>query len=231
MKIKEFAFLAFLFINISMSFSQQNIVKFGIVDIVKLNLSYERVLNNNQSLGLNIAILRKINIPHLLLSDELIELNTETELSGYSIIPEYRFYTGKKGAPRGFYIAPYLKFSKYSLSFKDDYNGEQLEVTGGYNSLGLGVQLGVQWIISDVFTIDWNFLGFELDRNTISLEFTSDSDIIDFEALRNEINNDYSDIPIIGKRLIVDSGDDFVNGKASFLLGGIRSGISIGFAF
>lgn len=231
MKIKNLTFIAFLFINISISFSQQNVVKFGIVDIVKLNFSYERVLYDNQSFGLNIAILPKKNIPNILLNDELIKLNTETELSGFSIIPEYRFYVGKNGAPRGFYLAPYFKFSKYSLIFLDEYNGEQLSVKGKYNSIGLGLQLGIQWIISEVFTIDWNFFGFEFDRNTISLEFTSDSDNIDFEALRDKINSDYSEIPIIGKRLIVDSGDNIVNGKASFLFPGIRSGISIGFAF
>ena len=45
------------------------------------------------------------------------------KLSGMTIGLEYRFYPGtKKDSPRGFYLGPYLKYNKYTISSSTQVN-------------------------------------------------------------------------------------------------------------
>lgn len=234
MKTNNYFRLATIIVLIYSSFSaisQQNVIKLGIVDLMKYNIGYERAVNEDQSFQINIAILPSKDVPDQLLPDDVKELNLDSKFSGYSILPEYRFYYSKKDSPRGFYLAPYLKYSKYTGTYIDNYSGANYQVEGNYSSVGLGLQLGVQWIISDAFTIDWYFAGFEIDRDAFSLEFTTDAENVNFEKVKSRIAEEYSDIPFIGSKLSVTSGDNFVKGKAGFIFPGLRTGFSIGFAF
>jgi len=212
-------------------FSQQNSLKVGYVDIWKINMSYERVINENQSFQFNFAFLPAKNIPAFIIPDDAKEFNTNSDFSGFSILPEYRFYFSKKDSPRGFYLSTYLKYSKYTGSYTDVFEDAQYIGEGVYTSIGIGGQMGVQWIISDALTIDWYFLGIEMDVNSISLEFTSEADNVNYKKIKDTIEDQYAEISFLGSIKDLSSGDDYVKGKFNYFFPGLRTGFSIGYAF
>ncbi len=75
-----------------------------------------------------------------------------TKFTGLILTPEVRFYP-KKTAIDGVYLAPYLRYQKFTVS-TDDNTSE-----GSLNSFGGGVCLGRQWIWDSGFTMDLFFGG------------------------------------------------------------------------
>ncbi|MFT4660883.1 MAG: hypothetical protein ACI8XB_001152 [Patiriisocius sp.] len=214
--------------------AQENAVKLGISDFLYggLHFNYEYVLSDNQSVALNVTTLIPRELPTFFFEEEVDDaLEIINRVSGFAITPEYRFYTGNNGAPRGFYIAPYLRYSKYSVEFSDKVEGENYEVTGGVSTFGGGVQFGAQWLVSDAFVIDLYFLGLGADRHNVFIEYSSDDENTDYEQLANDIDEDLSDATIIGSRFSTEHGDDFVRVEAPFVYLGLRAGLSIGYAF
>jgi hypothetical protein len=59
----------------------------------------------------------------------------------------------------------------------------------------------------------------------------SDDPYFDYNELEIDINTEMEDVPIIGKNFELETGDDYVKGKTSFLFPGFRTGLSIGIAF
>jgi len=94
---------------------------------------------------------------------------------GFALTPEFRFYPGgKEGkiAPRGFYLAAYLRYAKYKMTqqvsyteentptnphpFPKTYTANSIQTYGGVNG---GLMIGYQWIIGDHFSIDFWIIG------------------------------------------------------------------------
>ena len=73
---------------------------------------------------------------------------SETELSGWGITPEFRFYLSDTPAPAGTYLAPNFRYMKL-----DVYDGESME-SGILTNLSLAFNLGKQWMFKDVVTLD-----------------------------------------------------------------------------
>ncbi len=216
-------------------YSQQNAIKIGLVDLFKINLSYERAINTNQSINVNFAFYRPRSLPGFLVPDEIDDKSLEGRFFGYAIIPEYRFYFSKKDAPRGFYLSTYLKYSNYSVKGSDIISDDLYKVKGSFYSLGIGAQLGAQWIISDAFTIDWYFFGLEFDRDVFALKYSTDSENPDFQTVKNTIEAIYSGIPILGPYLRkltgISTRSNSIRAKVPLYLPDIRAGLSIGYAF
>ena len=131
----------------------------------------------------------------------------------YGVTPEFRYYvTNKtKEAPRGFYVAPFLRYSKVSYDFTgsvtDPDNGLNTTASIGadVNSIGGGVSLGYQWLFGDVFALD---LFFGPQYRSSSTTFTATCDGCD------------------GDETVVDTSVGLNFGGI-----GIRTGIAIGVAF
>jgi len=215
--------------------AQENAIKLGLFDLAYggLHLNYEHVLSDNQSAALNVTFLIPRKLPTFFYEDDgsgdFVEIRNR--LSGFALTPEYRFYTGSNGAPRGFYIAPYLRYSRYAVEFNDTYDGNNVASTGGVSTIGGGVQFGAQWLISDAVAIDFYFLGLGVDRHNLFLEFSSDDETVDYGELASDIESDLNGATIIGSKVTTEHGDDFVKANAPFVYPGFRAGLSIGYAF
>ena len=115
-----------LSITLISSFAQSNIIKWNVMalGLGNVSLQYERSINTHSSVALGFSILPTRGLP-----STFTDKSTNTDLlllsfSGWSITPEYRYYCSNNG-PKGFYFAPYLRYSKYSidnidLSYDDD---------------------------------------------------------------------------------------------------------------
>lgn len=152
---------------------KKNVFKINLTALAFKNFSfqYERVVARKTSVALGIGLMPKSKLPF---SDKIQEQYgddpdikravDQTRLSNISITPEVRFYLGKKAAPAGFYIAPFLRYTH--SSFEGPYtftpSDNQLHtavVSGTFNSIGGGLLLGTQWNLGKSLTLDWWIAG------------------------------------------------------------------------
>lgn len=74
--------------------------------------------------------------------------DSQSELSGWGITPEFRYYLADTPAPAGTYLAPNFRYMKL-----DVYDGEAME-SATLTSLGFALNLGKQWVFKDVVLLD-----------------------------------------------------------------------------
>ncbi len=159
----------------------------------------------------------------------------------FSLMGGYRMYLGK-GMGRGLYFEPYLKYLRHEASaqLEADISGttRQFAFTSDYSGVGIGAQLGVQFIIAKRMVIDFYFLGPEANsakHTTLSREvgggpIWSDQDAEDAER---EIREFFEDVPILRDKveITVNASERTVGTNYKGFLPGIRFGLSLGVRF
>ena len=166
------------------SSGHHNVVKLNLfpftlmgVGIKNFSLQYEYAFHKNMSCALQVGFMPSSGLPSSLTSADATGTLAALKFTGFSISPEFRFYPGKKEkkkAPRGFYLAPYLRYSTYTATtffgFDQEYptngtpptmqkNHYNLDLAVKYTGFGAGLMMGVQWLIKDRVSIDWWIIG------------------------------------------------------------------------
>lgn len=147
------------------SYGQDNNIKLDVVPLAlgKINLSYERVVNEHQSAQIKLGFLIPRSLPGSLYDVSEVEdyggtASLQNKIKGFSVSGEYRFYTGssRKQALRGFYVAPYLKWNKYKIettanfeyeasqSEYDDFTAEQ-QAVAVFNGSGYDIDVAANF--------------------------------------------------------------------------------------
>jgi hypothetical protein len=159
----------------------------------------------------------------------------------FSIMGGYRMYLGKK-TMTGFYFEPYLKYVKNdaSFSFKGDLNNKPttFNTTSNYSAIGVGAQLGVQFMIAKRVVFDFFLLGPEANTAKHTVVMKDVSSVLPWSAqdaadAEKEINDNIGDVPIIGDHLKVkvDANARTVSSEYKGFLPGFRGGATIGVRF
>lgn len=125
---------------------------------------YERIVKKNQSFSIMGGYR---NFPGLINPDSSLLVDNHTKLGGFSISADYRFYLLKRnkiGIPDGVYIGPYLNY--YTTSFGNDITFienntivNQYEITTDIATLGIGFELGYQFVFWNKLTLDLILFG------------------------------------------------------------------------
>jgi Protein of unknown function (DUF3575) len=125
------------------AFAQKSALKINLLSPVArtLNLAFEQTISENSSLQLGFYYTGA--------------KASDVKLRGYGITPEFRYYLSSTPAPAGFYIAPFLRYSSYTLSAPDG-NGQTDEAT--LSNFGGGLVVGKQWLFKERVTLDM-FIG------------------------------------------------------------------------
>ena len=103
---------------------------------------------------------------------DMLQVNNQT------LSLEMRFYTGRKGYGRGFYISPYYRYGKSGFdNIQTEYTNDEEEVydislNGNLKTHSGGILLGCQWLAGKRknIVIDWSLLGVHvgyLDGNVL----------------------------------------------------------------
>ncbi|OJV19834.1 MAG: hypothetical protein BGO30_00755 [Bacteroidetes bacterium 41-46] len=227
---------------------QMNYVKFNLTSILLKNysLQYERVLTKRISAAVSFRFMPYTTIPFktaiMNMADfedqETIDLFNNAQFGNYAITPEIRFYLGKKGYGRGFYIAPYYRYAAYdtqNLEFNfntgDDQNpqNQKVDLKGSITSHTGGIMFGVQWALGKHISLDWWILGAAYGvssgvLNGVPTPAIPESDLAD---VKREIED--MDIPMVKKTATVTSNSVRVDLTGPWA--GIRSGIVFGVKF
>ncbi|HNQ13758.1 MAG TPA: DUF3575 domain-containing protein [Bacteroidia bacterium] len=145
---------------------RMNAVKMNVFSpfVQTFSMFYERALNEESSLQLGFFYTG-------------FSIN-DTKISGFGITPEYRYYFSDKGAMRGLYFAPFIRYQNFTLknTYDDtDSNGNITEVTdkGTLSTFGGGVLFGHQWLFNGKVALDL-FVGPSYGAGEVSVDSGSE---------------------------------------------------------
>jgi hypothetical protein len=225
--------------------AQDNIVKLGLGSAINrtINLEYERVLTEKTSVLAELGFGLGASIGDQTISATGIEGGengiaiSSGKYNSFYFVAEYRYYTKGEG-PKGFYVAPYLKFSNYSLDFEGTYNNSTngftdipSEINTGMFVAAVGGTIGYQWIVNDKVAINWNIIGLGGSINTISAGFTSSDEDV-FASWEQDVREFLDEVPS-GSNIEITSDNETktIDGSGSFGFLNLRLGLSIGYKF
>lgn len=233
----------------------KNMVKFNMLTLLggKFAFEYERLLTDRITVGATLNLRPNKGIPFssrvksIIDDEDMNVLIDNFKSSNFSITPEARFYTSKRGPFRGFYIAPYVKYASYGASLPFDfdvdvdYEGndiyerqETIPLDGSIQAFTAGVSFGVNFKLSRNIHLDWRILGpgYGSSKGNISGKMQLDAD--EQQALEmslEDLKADLEDLPV-GLKIDYDVRDDGADIKIlRSPWAGIRTGLSIAYRF
>lgn len=231
--------------------SPKNVIKLNLsqLAITNISLQYERAFHKNFSAALGISYLIPRNIPSQLFTPSSNGSGYQLpKFGGWSITPEIRFYPGKKvkhKAPHGFYLAPYFRYSKYTM--KSDYvdvdstSGARhnYAVKANYSGFTAGLMLGSQWMIGKHFSIDWWIIGGGYGKAKLKIHAESTDGSLNLspqeqEDLKQNIKSNTTELGSYGNGEVTvettsNSATATVSGLPMISLRGF--GLTLGFTF
>ena len=80
----------------------------------------------------------------------------DTKFTGWGVTPEFRFYPAKNEDLKGFYLAPFGRYSSFSLSGTsiDPATQEEIDAKATLGTFGGGLLIGGQFLFGDIVTLD-----------------------------------------------------------------------------
>lgn len=224
----------------------KNIVKVNLTGIFLKNygFQYERMISRKTSVALGFRTQPKGELPLLgFFENQIDDPETFEEIQkitygNIAITPEVRFYLGRKDGPRGFYIAPYARYSKsnigipnYEFSYEETINGQtfeetrEVELNGDITGITGGVMFGSQWRLGNAVYLDWWIIGGSFGSSNGLINTIATLNQNEQDGLRQALND--LEIPLLEYSVEVDGNGaqmDF-NGPFASLRGGISLGI------
>lgn len=223
---------------------QMNFLKTNLTGIIFKNysLQYERILNRKFSVALQYRLMPESTIPFqkLILKQVGDDANTKKiiedfRISNYAITPEVRFYVGKKGYGRGFYIAPFYRYASYSsnnlnIFYTDENNNESsIKLSGKLTSNTGGIMFGMQHFIGKHVVMDTWLLGPHYGSGTGTFTGASSKPLSQMsqDDIKQQLEN--IEIPLTNKTVNVNANNASL--KLDGPWGGLRWGVSLGYKF
>lgn len=228
-----------------------NVAKINVLALPFRNISlqYERLVSRKISVAVGLRVIPKGRFPMLNAFESYID-DAETfeelqdiRIGNQAITIEPRFYFGRHDGPRGFYIAPYARYSSYGLGFdqfeytvgSEDEAGNYREEThtmaldGRISGITGGVLFGSQWRIGRWVYLDWWILGPAYGAATGKLTGSSSMPLSPEAqlALAEELEN--LEIPMVDSEAHVDDNGAKLDMKGPWA--GIRTGLAVGIRF
>ncbi len=246
---KIYFFLIFAFIitfNVKANhFQDSTKVIPGRKNLIKINLptlalrtyalEFERAIGKKTALSLGYRLMPKGQIPmkdrlsNIIDDPEITKQLNSFQFGNNAITPQVKFYFGKD-IFKGFYLAPFARFAKYTASgeFEFDVNGanEVMPLSGDLTTLTGGLEIGVQFRLGKSVHLNFNF-GPQFGSSKGDFIGTKALNVEEQQALRDELEN--LDIPFTDKTVTVNSNG--ANVKLDGPWAGLKGGIMLGYRF
>jgi len=200
---------------------------------------YERILNNRQSISVNIGrcVLPKVVSLNTGSLGSSIELKKGSTESGFNGSVDYRFYLDKLNAydaPRGVFIGPFYSFNYFQRENTWTLNTEtfQGDVVTNYkiNMHTIGFELGYQFVFWKRLALDLILIGPGIARYALKTSLNTTLDPDDQAALFQKINDALAD-KIPGYSFVIDDQEYKKTGRVNTTSLGFRYMIHLGFRF
>ncbi|MBC7745807.1 MAG: DUF3575 domain-containing protein [Flavobacterium sp.] len=257
MNIKTFTILTFLLFlsGIRSSYAQLDsstvnggdgkyLIKLNLLALPLNNFSFqaERAVGKRTAVGLGLRFMPKSGLPFKSQIENLIDdpeswkQIKDFKTGNFAITPEVRFYMGK-GVFRGFYVAPFVRYTRYTAELPftfnvpnstDGFTSEVIPLSGNLSTITGGVLLGAQWKLTKLLYLDWSIFGPQYGASNGSISGNRSLSTNEQNALRDELQT-LSDLPLVKTTYTVDQNGATVDFKGPWA--GIRSSFSLGFRF
>jgi hypothetical protein len=203
----------------------------------KLSLGTEFNIKHKKSITFNVGIPMEKKY-----SVELDDKDRDAYLKTTSVMAGYRMYMGKRDMT-GFYFEPYAKYVSNKArieKYTTDLNGRTatFDFTSDYSGVGIGAQLGVQFMIAKTITFDLFLLGPEANISNHKAKMQEVGSVIPWSMIdandaKHDLEEALKDIPLIGNKIevTVDQNGKNVSSKFNGFLPGVRAGLSVGIRF
>ena len=164
-----------------------------------------------------------------------IDAIKNAQVGNTAFTPELRFYLGKKGYGRGFYVAPFLRSATYNASkinvaFSNGAGGTlTIPIEGSIKTNTFGLLLGQQWSLSKWVSFDWWIIGPQYGTGSGSLSGVPPQ-TLNAQAqteLTKELNN--ISIPYATKKVTVTANSAKMDIDGPWA--GVRAGLALGVKF
>lgn len=226
------------------SAEKMNIIKTNVTAYAfrNINLSYERAFNQWFSVNVGFGTMPEGKVPFInaFLKDKDEERFQNLRVKATNFTVEPRFYLGA-GYGKGFYVAPYYRYSKVSSNTFDFYydfkptNGVTYQIplkgSGDTNGNSGGLMVGVQFFLtnSQNLVLDLWIAGAHYGSGKGDFTLTSDYPLTPEmqQQLKKEIEN--LDIPFV--KYTVETNPNGARIKVDGPWAGFRSGLSLGYRF
>lgn len=223
----------------------KNFIKTNLTSILLKNFSlqYERVLTKTISASISYRFMPTTNVIYKEELSEYIDSEDENlqeiidnaNISNFAVTPEIRFYMGKKGYGRGFYIGTYYRYSNFDFDnihaeFEtEDETTFNIAANGNIRAHSVGILLGAQWALSRHLCLDWWIIGPHIGKGNGKAEAFPSPALTTEEqdAIREELAD--LEIPETDVTYEVSSNKVAMTLKGPWA--GIRAGISLGIRF
>jgi hypothetical protein len=193
------------------------------------------------SFGFKSSLTAKIGVPFSRPYHATFDGNdADLHMKAFSFLAGYRKYLSKQ-VLKGFYIEPYFTYIHHATDGMGegdlDYQPVTMDFSNDYNGIGVGVQLGSQFIIAKRLVIDFFFFGPQLTSSTNNFRAVDPHSSVawsDIEAdeAEQDIKEFLDQFPFIRNKVDVkvDKANRTVIADFKGPLLGIRFGVSIGIA-
>lgn len=199
-------------------------------------------LQGEYSFAKKSSLTAKIGVPFRSPHDAMFDgHNVDMNMRAFSFLAGYRQYLSKK-VLKGFYIEPFFTYAHQTSDGtgegKLDNQPVTMDFTNAYNGIGVGVQLGSQFIVAKRIVIDLFFFGPQLTSSTNNfraIDYTNSTawNNIQADEAEQDIRNFLNQFPFIRNKVDVhvDSPNKTITADFSGVLVGVRFGVSFGIAF
>lgn len=246
--MKHFLFACFLLVANHNSYSQsennrdesgKNILKMNLPALALKNFSvqYERAVSPKVSVAATFRYMPDGKVPlQSSIAKWADDPETERQLDNLNVgniavMPELRFYLGKRGVFRGFYLGPFASIARYNADLLYEYDDAGITKTiplkGDVNSITGGLMLGAQWKLSKSIFLDWWILGANYGSSKGDINGQQKLSDSEQRSLRNGL--DEIDIPLTKFTYIVNENGATVNFNGPWA--GVRAGLCLGINF
>lgn len=223
----------------------KNLVKVNLfsLPLKNINVEYERGLTKKISFALGFRYRKDGSIPF---SNSVANLLNEDEdnwderirtatLGNYAITPTIRFYLGR-GNLKGFYIAPFARYAKYTASLNYAFevsndattSSQDIPLSGSIKTLTGGLLFGSQFSLAKNLSLDWWIFGPQYGNSDGLISGKKQLTNSEQDDLREQLS-ELDDLPIVKVNYTVDANGAAVNFKGPWA--GIRAGLCLGFRF
>lgn len=219
---------------------KKNVVKLNLSALAFRNISlqFERQIGKRTSIAAQVRTIPYGKLPFQSVFEN-IEDNGDVQFDqfkfgSFGIVPEFRFYLGKKGALHGFYIGPFLNYSNYKMDLPVNYTSGTTEKTGVFNgkldAITGGIQFGSQFSLGKNIVLDWWIFGPNYGSADGTLNFIGSLTPQEQDDLRRELEDVKNEAPLEA----IQSYNVTANGASVVVKGpwgGLRGGLLLGFRF
>ena len=220
---------------------KKNVIRWNITPFLlwskrNINIGYERVLKPYRSFSVNAGY---FELPQFTKNVfDSLEIKNTTKRSGFAVSGDYRFYfknRNKRMAPDGLYWGVYgsyhrTRFDNDIVVLNNPSIQGDLLFGAKLNIIGVGVELGYQFIIKERLAIDLIFMGPSLSMYTSNLSLGGAIDA-DQEDEYLQAIYDYLKNTIPGFDELVQDGKVTTSGVNLSMGFGLRYLIQIGYRF